>query len=692
MTQGDWRVEVEEGKSARSTITINNRCSAPHLFRIKSNDKFLQFEQPTDSVLIEAGSSKQLGVRLSAIGLKSKQYRGKVVVECIDCKKEHGCNQALEELSVEMVVKPYQIAIPPARDSLKGRVVNPQNNPVAGAKVSVPGRAVVLTDSKGEFTIRGLPSSERLAVSFSAPGFMDTTRIYKVGRASIVTSVVVIWPRATPASMDAERGGKLTFPGGTINFPPRALVNDAGRPLQGRVKVSFSSLDVSDRRQVRAAPGDFTARMRNNRIRQLETFGVFEVFVEDSEGRRANLAKGRQVAIELSIPRALRRKALRRVGLYDFDRSGGLWIEQGTLELSAVRPFYTGLINNLITSWNADMTLYTTCIKLKILNEDGSPAPDWTRVEAEGVSYAGTSPIGYTTQGEVCLSVKSCNETVRVVAYHPNNSAINSCPVRIKTPCHIASAADCGNPTDCPLQPQEIILPGTTIGTFYHDLNADDPGNWQKAHNWTNYTASSNFYDVWWYNTHVVFNNDGIMRLRLDDTPPPAASPTPVPVTYSSGEYRTINTYGYGTYEVCLKAASGDGLMTSFFTYTGPPPGTAPHHEIDIEFRGKNTGEVWTNFFYDNTDHGQSHGLVFDAAEDFHRYKFVWTSSEIKWYVDGVEIHTEYAANYPQWPTIPGQIMVNLWCGNSNSNSWLGQFTYLGPINAEYDWIRYTPP
>jgi hypothetical protein len=691
VTQGGWRVQVEEGKSTRSALTIKNRCSAPHLFRVRKSPKFVRFEQPAESVLIQPGSTRQLAARFDASGLKNRVYRETVVVECVDCKKERGCSQDRSDLQVELsVVKAGHIAAPGEAGSLSGRVVDPSGNPVVGARVSASGRDAVLTDGRGAFIIRGLATAGRLPVSVSVRGFMETTRIYEAGQSFRGVNTIVVWPRVAPASLDAVRGGKLTFPGGTVSFPPRALVDEAGRPLRGEVKVSFSSFDVSDRRQVRAAPGDFIARMRNNRIRQLETFGVFEVFVEDSEGRRANLAKGRKAAIELFIPPALRRRAPRRVGLYGFDRSSGLWLEYGSLELIPIRPSYNGIIDNIsIPSWNADMPLDTTCITLKILKEDGTPAPVGTRVEAEGVDYMGTSPTAYVnnaTTGEVCLSVKKCPGAVRVVAYDANSSAINSCPVRIQTPCQTASAADCGNPVNCPLQPEEIILPGTTPGTFYSDLNADDPGNWQRANNWTNWTNSptNNFYDVWWDYNHVIFNNDGIMRLRLDQTPPPPSND----VHYMSGEYRTLNAYGYGTYEVCMKAAGGDGLMSSFFTYTGP----TPHHEIDVEFRGHNTWDMWANFFYDNTDHAQVVPLGFDAAQDFHRYKFVWTPTDITWYVDGVQKHAVSAPNYPQWPTMPGQIMMNLWCGNSNSNGWLWPFSPSQiPVTAEYDWVRYKP-
>ena len=102
-----WRVEIEEGKSARSQLQINNRCSAPHLFSVRSQAKGLSFEQQTNKVLIGAGISNVIAALFNATGLKSKVYRGKVIIECLDCKTEPGCTQDRDELQVEMtVIKP----------------------------------------------------------------------------------------------------------------------------------------------------------------------------------------------------------------------------------------------------------------------------------------------------------------------------------------------------------------------------------------------------------------------------------------------------------------------------------------------------------------------------------------------------------------------------------------------------------
>lgn len=65
---------------------------------------------------------------------------------------------------------------------------------------------------------------------------------------------------------------------------------------------------------------------------------------------------------------------------------------------------------------------------------------------------------------------------------------------------------------------------------------------------------------------------------------------------FDCGEYRSTNNYGYGLYEVSMKPAKNTGIVSSFFTYTGPAHGTQ-WDEIDIEFLGKDTTKVQFNYF-----------------------------------------------------------------------------------------------
>ncbi|HJR08102.1 MAG TPA: family 16 glycosylhydrolase [Pyrinomonadaceae bacterium] len=707
-----WEVKIAANAQARSNVQVRNFCSGSHTFKAVPQDlPYLQL--PTPPTATAPGRSVQnMPVTFNTAGMQPGQYEGVLNIMCVDCPAEPGCRQETERLTVRLTVlpaaatptptpkptaarqtstttPPLAVATPEPR-SLKGRVVDPRNKPVSGVQVRVPKRAVMLTDGKGEFDIRGLPATERLAVGFSAPGFMDTTRIYNTGRLSTGTTVVVIWPRTAPALLDAERGGKLSFPDGTVNFPPRALVDERGQAVRGKVKVSLSALDISDRRQLGSAPGDFTARMRDNTVRQLETFGVFEVFAETADRRRANLARGRSVTVELSIPEARRRTAPETVGLFSFDQNSGRWVEEGRLRRARDSASFITSLNTVYPVWNADQVLDTTCLRVQVVDEFNQPAPN-TPVTAEGLNYYGTSPTVYTdATGIACLLVKQCAD-VNVVAHHQSSPDVQSCPQKFSTHCYVS---DCSNPSACPLETATVKMEG---GSFQDDLNSYDQTRWHKSDG-TNYVASdpTNPFGSGWLPSHIT-HAGGIMTLQLDD----AGCPTNCHnMPYASGEYQSTACYFYGKYEASIKAAKEEGVVTTFFTYTGPY-GTPAHHEIDIEIKGKqetctiNQPKTVMQANYFVRGKGQHEKLVdlcFDASAAFHTYAFEWRPGFIQWSVDGQVVHTVYQSKGVPLPSLPGKIIVSLWAGNANATSWLGTFNYTGtPVTAEYDWIKYSP-
>jgi beta-glucanase (GH16 family) len=225
-----------------------------------------------------------------------------------------------------------------------------------------------------------------------------------------------------------------------------------------------------------------------------------------------------------------------------------------------------------------------------------------------------------------------------------------------------------------------LLLPAwARAAALFSDFDSHDSANWHIA-NWSNGSP----FDVTWQTDQIGFA-DSIMTLTLDDDGCPGGCDGK---PYASGEYRTNAFYGYGRVEGRLRAASGDGLVTSLFTYTGPSDGN-PHDEIDIEILGKDTTKVQFNYYVNGVGgHETVIDLGFDAAGGFHTYAFQWSDSYIQWYVDGILKHSVSGGSLP---VTPGRIMANLWAVDATASGWAGSFSYPGsPVTAKYDWIRYT--
>ncbi len=210
-------------------------------------------------------------------------------------------------------------------------------------------------------------------------------------------------------------------------------------------------------------------------------------------------------------------------------------------------------------------------------------------------------------------------------------------------------------------------------GNLSVDFSAGESPLFEKSNGWSN----GDMFNCTWRASNVTFD-DGKMQLMINLDGAEEGK-------YSGGEYRTKDFYGYGMYEVSMKPIKNDGVVSSFFTYTGPSDNN-PWDEIDIEFLGKDTTKVQFNYFTNGVgSHEKLYDLGFDASEDFHTYGFKWSKDSITWYVDGKEVHTATESI----PVTESKIMMNTWNG-IGVDGWLNAYDGKTPLTAEYQWVKFT--
>jgi hypothetical protein len=126
-------------------------------------------------------------------------------------------------------------------------------------------------------------------------------------------------------------------------------------------------------------------------------------------------------------------------------------------------------------------------------------------------------------------------------------------------------------------------------------------------------------------------------------------------------------------------------MTGSIFTYNDQP-----QDEIDIEFIGKDPTIFQSNYFTNGVGHhGSDIQLGYDATQSFHDYAFEWRPGSIVWFVDGKPVHREDGSR-GALPQTAGAFILNFWPGNT-LESWLGPLEYDKPVQAEYEWVRFTP-
>lgn len=279
-----------------------------------------------------------------------------------------------------------------------------------------------------------------------------------------------------------------------------------------------------------------------------------------------------------------------------------------------------------------------------------------------------------------CVSMCGCGNDTSSANGGSSENSVESTPE--STPASNPESTPASDPESTPESSSDDAPSGTPGNLTGNGLLADLTGTledvssvFECSDGWTN----GSMFNCTWRKSNVSFS-DGSMKLKIDLDGDGSGK-----IPYSGAEFRSKGFYGFGLYEVEMKAIKNDGVVSSFFTYTGPSDNN-PWDEIDIEFLGKDTTKVQFNYYTDGKGgHEHMHELGFDASEDFHKYAFDWQPDKITWYVDGVEV---YSAE-KNLPSTPSKIMMNVWPG-TGVDGWLKAFDGTVPLTAEYKSVNFT--
>ena len=219
--------------------------------------------------------------------------------------------------------------------------------------------------------------------------------------------------------------------------------------------------------------------------------------------------------------------------------------------------------------------------------------------------------------------------------------------------------------------------PGNQGKSFLENFDKLDRSIWYVSDGWNN-GAHQN---CTWSKKQVQVEG-GKLRLGL-------AEGKAADRNYICGEIQTKARFGYGTYEVRMKAATGSGLNSAFFSYIGPTD-KKPWDEIDFEVLGKNTDQVQVNQYINGKGGNEKLVPVAGGADKgFNDYAFIWEESRLRYFVNGQLV--QEVTDKSKIPTNPQKIFMSLWATDTQKQ-WLGNFSYAGPVSMQIDRVAYTAP
>ncbi|MDE1157512.1 MAG: family 16 glycosylhydrolase [Neorhizobium sp.] len=211
--------------------------------------------------------------------------------------------------------------------------------------------------------------------------------------------------------------------------------------------------------------------------------------------------------------------------------------------------------------------------------------------------------------------------------------------------------------------------------SFVENFDRIDPSFWFVSDGWNN-GAHQN---CTWSKRQVGLEN-GMLTLGFQEQQTKDRQ-------YACGEIQTKARYGYGTYEVRMKAATGSGLNSAFFSYIGPND-KKPWDEIDFEVLGKNAGEVQVNQYINGKGKNEKLEPVAGGADKgFNDYAFIWEPNRLRFFVNGQMVQD--VSDPAKIPNNAQKIFLSLW-GTDTLKQWMGPFSYNGPATMTIDRVAFT--
>lgn len=189
---------------------------------------------------------------------------------------------------------------------------------------------------------------------------------------------------------------------------------------------------------------------------------------------------------------------------------------------------------------------------------------------------------------------------------------------------------------------------------------------------------------VYWRADHVGFDG-ATAEFRLNAAPCRWAPEQCGGLPFAAGRLLSDDTYGFGRYTAVLQAASESGVVTDFMSVAGAD-GAPPLGLVGMHIQGEDPTRLQVSALslgggvtYHTVD------LGFDASAGMHAYAFDWQAGSVRWFVDGVQVHTLAGAAVP---AAEGRIVADLWAASPLAAPLFGPYDGT-PVLAHVDRIAF---
>ena len=376
-----------------------------------------------------------------------------ISISLLSCQKEVKNDLPGAGGSTGTVVNPT-----PVQGTVTGKVIDNNNNPVAGATVKA-GSNTTTTDDRGLFRFNNIQLDKYSAVvTVEKSGFFKGYRVFSASPNNTNFVKLKLVPKSLIGNIDAAAGGSVSLPDNSkITLPASGVVlKSTNQSYSGSVKVYAEVIDPTSADIAQIVPGSFQGTDADNNRVTLKSYGMLAVVLEGINGEQLQIATGKTAKLKFTIPSSLRSTAPATIPLWSVNETTGLWKQEGSATKGT--DYYEGDVNHF-SFWNCDISIPTIFLELNLKTVEGAlpfTPVKITRVNGGGSSYGYTDSSGHVgglvpKNEPLLLEVFSnCNQPIfsQNIGPYSSNTNLGTIAVTIPTVNYLqitGSAVNCSN-------------------------------------------------------------------------------------------------------------------------------------------------------------------------------------------------------------------------------------------------------
>ena len=337
-----------------------------------------------------------------------------ISISLLSCQKEAKTDDPVTGGGTGTVVNPT-----PVQGNVTGKVVDSNNNPVAGATVKA-GSNTTTTDSRGLFRFNNIQLDKySTVVTVEKSGFFKGYRVFSASANNTNFIKLKLVPKTLIGSIDAANGGSVTLPDNSkVTLPASGVVvKSNNQTYTGTVKVYAAAIDPTSADIAQIVPGSFQGTDANNYRVVLQSFGMLAVDLEGNSGEQLQIASGKTAKLRFTIPSSLRSTAPAAIPLWSVDETTGLWKQEGSATKGT--DYFEGDVSHF-SFWNCDVSSQTVFLEMTIVTVEGP----LSHVQVKLTRANGASSYGYTDSVGHVGGLVPKNEALKLEVLNTCNQAI----------------------------------------------------------------------------------------------------------------------------------------------------------------------------------------------------------------------------------------------------------------------------